>query len=45
MAATKPQTQQLTPETIKRVRFAQVRRGGYDTQEVDLFLQDRKSVV
>ncbi|HJM28107.1 MAG TPA: DivIVA domain-containing protein [Acidimicrobiales bacterium] len=45
MAATKPQTQQLTPETIKRVRFAQVRRGGYDTQEVDLFLHRLLEVV
>ncbi|HJM99896.1 MAG TPA: DivIVA domain-containing protein [Acidimicrobiales bacterium] len=38
MAATESQTQQLTPETIKQVGFSRVRRGGYDTQEVDLFL-------
>ena len=38
MAATESQTQQLTPESIKQVGFSCVRRGGYDTQEVDLFL-------
>ena len=38
MAATESQTQQLTPETIKQVGFTRVRRGGYDAQEVDLFL-------
>jgi len=38
MAATESQTQKLTPETIKQVGFSRVRRGGYDTQEVDLFL-------
>ena len=38
MAATESQTQLLTPETIKQVGFSRVRRGGYDTQEVDLFL-------
>ena len=38
MAATEPRTQQLTPETIKQIRFSRVRRGGYDTEEVNLFL-------
>ena len=40
MAATesKQQSKQLTPEILRRVRFSRVKKGGYDTQEVDLFL-------
>ncbi len=47
MAATesKQQSKKLTPEILQRVRFSRVKKGGYDTQEVDLFLHQLVEAV
>ena len=38
MAATESKTYPITPEQIKSVKFSNIKRGGYDPEEVDLFI-------
>ena len=38
MAATESKTYPITSEQIKSIRFSNIKRGGYDPEEVDLFI-------
>ena len=38
MAATESKTYPITSEQIKSIRFSKIKRGGYDPEEVDLFI-------
>ena len=38
MAATESKTYPITPEQIKSITFSNIKRGGYDPEEVDLFI-------
>ena len=45
MAATDSKTYPLTPETLKALKFNSVKRGGYDPNEVDLFVHQLISIL
>ena len=45
MAATDSKTSLLTPESLKALKFNSVKRGGYDPNEVDLFLHQLIAIL
>ena len=45
MAATESKTYPITPEQIKSVKFSNIKRGGYDPEEVDLFIHQLTTII
>tara|TARA_S200000501_G_C20865452_1_gene761726 strand:- start:1698 stop:2666 length:969 start_codon:yes stop_codon:yes gene_type:complete len=45
MAATDSKTYPITPESLKALKFNSVKRGGYDPNEVDLFLHQLIAIL
>ena len=45
MAATESKTYPITPEQIKSVKFSNIKRGGYDPEEVDLFIHQLITII
>ena len=45
MAATESKTYPITPEQIKSVTFSNIKRGGYDPEEVDLFIHQLATII
>ena len=45
MAATETKTYPITPEQIKSVKFSNIKRGGYDPEEVDLFIHQLITII
>ena len=45
MAATESKTYPITPEQLKSIKFTNIKRGGYDPEEVDLFIHQLATIV
>ena len=45
MAATESKTYPITPEQIKSITFRNIKRGGYDPEEVDLFIHQLATII
>ena len=45
MAATESKTYPITPEQLKSIKFRNIKRGGYDPEEVDLFMHQLARVI
>ena len=45
MAATESKRYPITPEQIKSVKFSNIKRGGYDPEEVDLFIHQLTTII
>ena len=45
MAATESKTYPITPEQLKSIKFTNIKRGGYDPEEVDLFLHQLATII
>ena len=45
MAATESKTYPITPEQLKSIKFSNIKRGGYDPEEVDLFLHQLATII
>ena len=45
MAATESKTYPITPEQIKSITFSNIKRGGYDPEEVDLFIHQLATII
>ena len=45
MAATESKTYPITPEQLKSIKFSNIKRGGYDPEEVDLFIHQLATII
>tara|TARA_Y100000768_G_scaffold72758_1_gene51358 strand:+ start:27049 stop:28011 length:963 start_codon:yes stop_codon:yes gene_type:complete len=45
MAATESKTYPITPEQLKSIKFRSIKRGGYDPEEVDLFVHQLATII
>lgn len=45
MAATESKTYPITPEQLKSIKFTNIKRGGYDPKEVDLFVHQLATII
>ena len=45
MAATESKTYPITPEQIKSITFSKIKRGGYDPEEVDIFIHQLATII
>ena len=45
MAATESKTYPITPEQIKSITFSNIKRGGYDPEEVDIFIHQLATII
>ena len=45
MAATESKTYPITPKQIKSITFSNIKRGGYDPEEVDLFIHQLATII
>ena len=45
MAATESKRYTLTPENLKSIKFSNIKRGGYDPDEVDLFIHQLIKII
>ena len=45
MAATGSKTYPITPEQLKSIKFSNIKRGGYDPEEVDLFVHQLAAII
>ena len=45
MAATESKTYPITPEQLKSIKFTNIKRGGYDPEEVDLFIHQLATII
>ena len=45
MAATESKTYPITPEQLKSIKFSNIKRGGYDPEEVDLFVHQLATII
>jgi len=45
MAGTESKTYPITPEQIKSITFSNIKRGGYDPEEVDIFIHQLATII
>ena len=45
MAATESKTYPITSEQLKSIKFSNIKRGGYDPEEVDIFIHQLATII